>query len=846
MDVFVALEAVAHPLHVVRARIECALGRPILAELEVGSPQAFSPEEVLGTRARIEVGGGHGAPGVHHGLVTSITAVGTALASAQRAYKLTIRSAVDVLRLRRDARIFRGKNAPAIVKEVAAAVGVSGAAHVEEVQEPPPVREHVTQWNEDDLQFLTRICEEDGLYYRLDPADGFDALVVCDTSSAAPAVLEGPLRFVDVGAVTPDQVVAFGARRTRARRAGKVEVRDRDPANPSLALIGRAERGVAAETAVEVYLAPGRFRSEGDGAREARLTLEALRAEADVLTFETTAFALRPGVSFEADAALAVGPDVTGAWFVTATSLDWSQGGPEGVLHVRAIPLATPYRLPRVTPHPRVAGMLSATVTGAPGEEIHTDAGGHARVHFAWDRHGPDDHTSSLPVRVMQANLPGSLLVPRVGWEVLVGFEDGDPDRPYVLGRSFNGKQLPPFSLPANKTITAMGTVSSPGGARSNMVHLDDGAGRQHLVFGAGFGKTTTVGTNMNSQTVGKQNTTVLGSQSWSVGADQTVSVKSKMSTSAGTQSATVGGNQTLTLNATAATVVGSETVLVGGALVEKVGNPASGLGEFVKAAVIAGAGEIPGVGPFLSKGLSWGSALYNGYQQGGWSGALEAAGQTAAGEIAGQIPGGDAIVAAADGAGLTPWSEKAKQRAAAQEGGGGGAGPGGAGGGAAAAAPGFRKLLVDGVVTEAIGAVHAIQSPGSIKWTTLGASLIDVGASHSTSAVKISRLTMAASADTASATSVRARTAIGRNVKTAHTLKAGGAVAIDASGEVGIKAGGALSVKVGGAMKLEGGTVVFEVPGASVSVHGGGLTLSAPEVVINGKNQHSGKESTS
>ena len=170
------------------------------------------------------------------------------------------------------------------------------------------------------------------------------------------------------------------------------------------------------------------------------------------------------------------------------------------------------------------------------------------------------------------------------------------------------------------------------------------------------------------------------------------------------------------------------------------------------------------------------------------------AAGQTAVGEIAGNFPGADAIVAGADGAGLTPWSEKAKERAAAQEGGGGGAGPGAAGAGAAAAAPGHRKLIVDGTVTEAIGAVHGIQTAGSLKWTTLGASTFAIGGSHSTAAVRVSRLTMALSADTAAATSVKARNAIGRNVKAAHTLKAGGAVKLDAGGEVGVKATGGAS----------------------------------------------------
>jgi hypothetical protein len=103
----------------------------------------------------------------------------------------------------------------------------------------------------------------------------------------------------------------------------------------------------------------------------------------------------------------------------------------------------------------------------------------------------------------------------------------------------------------------------------------------------------------------------------------------------------------------------------------------------------------------------------------------------------------------------------------------------------------------------------------------------------------------MAVSADTSAAQSIIARADIGRNVKAAHTLRAGGAIEIDAGAEIGLKASGALTLQVGGAASLEGSTVVFEVGSSSVSIHGGGLTLSSSEVTINGKNIHTGKQST-
>lgn len=840
MEVRVLLNA--QSIRARRIHVENELGEPLVARVDFATDETIDGEQVVGTPVRIDIVADDGTAVAHQGVVASITSRATLRADTERVYSADIRSAIELLSLRRTSRIFREKNAVDVVKELLAGVGIVGEAVATEIADPPPVRPHVTQWAETDARFLRRICEEEGLYFRFDPADGFDTFVLCDNSKDAPLALEAPLVFADAAGLRTEDIVAFHAKVRRARRPGKVTLRDFDPAKPSLNLEGVAEGGLDPEKTVEVYRAPGRFRSEDEGKRSARLVLESLRADATVLEFESRAFALRPGTSFEADPQAPNAP--TGKFFVVSTTFDWEAGQGVGSLRATAIPLDVPFRLPRRTPRPRVAGILSATVTGAAGEEVHTDEAAKVKVSFVWDREGPKDDKASLPIRVMQPNVPGSMLLPRVGWEVLVGFEDGDPDRPVVLGRSFNGKQRPPFGLPANKTMTAIGSVSSPGAGRQNMISLDDAAGRQHMTWHAGFGKTTVVGADMSNQTVGFDQTHIKGNQTWNVSGDETVSVENAWAVSVGSQTATIGGDQTLTIKATASRAVGSETVVIGGALVEKVGNPVDGLAGFAKAAVIAGVSQIPGVGPVLTKAYSWGNAMYQGYKTGGWDGVASAAAQSAVGEVAGRIPGGDAIVAAANGAGLTPWSEKARARAAEQQGGGGGGGAGGAGAGAAAAAPGHRKLVVDGVVTEVIGAVHAIQTPGSLKWSTMGASTFDIGASHATSALRISRLTMARSSDVAAVMRVTAKKAIGRNVKTAHTLKAG-TIKLDAGGPVGFKAKAAMKIEAGGAATVDGGTVVFEVGGSSVSIHGGGVTLASSQITINGKTQHAKKEHT-
>lgn len=90
-------------------------------------------------------------------------------------------------------------------------------------------------------------------------------------------------------------------------------------------------------------------------------------------------------------------------------------------------------------------GPQTAIVTGPAGEEIHTDSHGRIKVQFHWDRAGQQDENSSCWIRVAQP--PGGLdqlVVPEVGDEVLVGFLNGDPDRPVILGSLWNGSDPPP------------------------------------------------------------------------------------------------------------------------------------------------------------------------------------------------------------------------------------------------------------------------------------------------------------------------------------------------------------------------------------------------------------------
>ncbi len=124
-----------------------------------------------------------------------------------------------------------------------------------------------------------------------------------------------------------------------------------------------------------------------------------------------------------------------------------------------AIPYDVKFRPLRVTERPFVHGPQTAIVVGPPGEKIFTDKHGRVRVQFHWDRYGKHDDKSSCWIRVSNSWAGrgwGAVNLPHVGHEVVVSFLEGDPDRPLVTGRVYNGENMTAMGMPDNKTQSAM------------------------------------------------------------------------------------------------------------------------------------------------------------------------------------------------------------------------------------------------------------------------------------------------------------------------------------------------------------------------------------------------------
>jgi type VI secretion system secreted protein VgrG len=156
--------------------------------------------------------------------------------------------------------------------------------------------------------------------------------------------------------------------------------------------------------------------------------------------------------------------------------------------HFTCQPLSVRFRAPRVTPKPVIQGLQTAVVAGVPGAEIDTDQYGRIKVQFHWDRIHTRNEESSCWIRVSQnwaGKRWGFVFLPRIGQEVLVGFLEGDPDQPMIMGAVYNADQIQPYDLPAYKTRSVLRTNTTLGGGKCNEIYFEDKAGLEEFYMHA-------------------------------------------------------------------------------------------------------------------------------------------------------------------------------------------------------------------------------------------------------------------------------------------------------------------------------------------------------------------------
>ncbi len=370
--------------------------------------------------------------------------------------------------------------------------------------------------------------EEEGIFYFFRHAEGSHTMVVADSPSSHFAV-PGRVRLAydELGGGVRDDERITAWEKHQELRSGRVTFWDHtfeiphrhleaeEPILPGVQVGSVPHKlRVGGNDALELYDWPGRYAQRFDGVdaggaerpadvqkvfpdarRTTKLRMEEETARSIVIRGASNARHLRPGHRFELEKHF----NASGPYVVVEASIEADQAGDyrSGVDELRfaasfsCIPEGLTFRPACVTPKPVIAGTQTAVVVGPKGEEIFTDRYGRVKVQFHWDREGQSDERSSCWVRVAQLAAGrrwGTSFWPRVGQEVVVSFEEGDPDRPLVVGVVYNADQMPPYlgegpdgAHRNDNRVSGFKSNTTPGGVGFNEWRFDDTKGKEQL-----------------------------------------------------------------------------------------------------------------------------------------------------------------------------------------------------------------------------------------------------------------------------------------------------------------------------------------------------------------------------
>ncbi|MCY2962997.1 MAG: type VI secretion system tip protein TssI/VgrG [Planctomycetota bacterium] len=466
-----------------------------------------------------------------------------------------------------DCRIFQNQSVPQIVAKIFSDLGFNDF-DLSGLSADYLPREYCVQYRETDLNFVSRLLEDEGIFYFFRHEAGRHVMVLADSNDVfqkLPMKLEW---LPDDGLAEPgEQIVTW--RKNYALQPGGWAQTDYDFLKPTKKLlVSEATRlELPMNSALEMFEYPGGHLEASEGSRRTRLRKEEAEAQYDVATTQTTYRGVRLGGWFEMGRHRNAGETGRG-YVITDLTIDVGVGDAYGVHltdgeetlyqnRVTAIPRETPFRPRRLSQPSIVEGPQTATVVGPPGEEIYPDEHGRVKVQFHWDREGRRDENSSCWIRTSQQHAGsgwGTVSLPRIGEEVLVSFLDGSPDRPIIKGRVYNGDAKAPFALPAGKTRGGMKSQTHKGSG-NNEITLDDTAGQEQIRVHGQFNMDSVVGNN-ETLDVGVDRTTQIKN-------NDSLAVTNNSQTSVGTDSTTkVGNNETVEVASNVVIDVGTAITL--------------------------------------------------------------------------------------------------------------------------------------------------------------------------------------------------------------------------------------------------------------------------------------------
>lgn len=419
------------------------------------------------------------------------------------AYELTLVPWIWFLAHNQDCQIFQDMTTPDIIKKIFQEFGFNDFKL--QLSASYPTREYCVQYRESDLDFVSRLMEEEGIYYYFEHSAEKHTLVLSDSKAGYFSIDDEVIHFKERGQNQHSSLTSWA--HNYSFRPGKFAQRDFNFKEPTDPLSTERLSGVTFDLATkcEIYDYPGLYEEGTEGDRVTKVRAESLAASHDQVSGTGHHVSFTPGGRFTIDEHSRTEDESTYVITSVTTMLHSNLGVDETVEvdfenSFTCISADTIFRPTRRTPKPRIEGPQTAIVT-TDGQEIVVDEYARVKVQFHWDRYGKKDVNSSCWIRVSQHHAGGSwgmIDIPRQHEEVIVSFLNGDPDRPIITGRVYNGDNRSPFDLKGagknakNKKRRGYITKSYEDEGYNELT-MDDTAGEEQVRIHAQYDMDTTV-----------------------------------------------------------------------------------------------------------------------------------------------------------------------------------------------------------------------------------------------------------------------------------------------------------------------------------------------------------------
>ncbi|MCF6305838.1 MAG: type VI secretion system tip protein VgrG [Rhodobacteraceae bacterium] len=501
------------PKKMILVRADISEGLSMLTETDI---QFVSPDhdlklkDIVGQKMSLEIEDEEENTRHWHGHCVSCAYEGKF--GSQALFRAEVRPWFWFLTLHADCRIFQELSALDVIKLIFGDRGFSDFQ--DKTSSSFVTREYLVQYRETDYDFICRLMEEEGMYFYFTHDNSKETLVIADGAGSHSALTQAAtieFHFREKE-YKRDSDHIYEWKSSERVNTGKVSLTDYDFTKPTTDLKANTTiaKGQHNHKEIEVYDYPGIHTTADDGKTRTRI-----RAEAYAAAYKRTwgkcnvrnmaaggTFRLKEHPRSDLNKEYLVLSATHKLQIETDEDKENVTSGRDGSNNNRnnvdsdkkdsyesefSVQLKSePFRAPLETAKPIISGIQTAVVTGPSGEEIYTDEYGRIKVQFHWDRVGKKDEKTTCFIRVSQTisgQSWGAFHIPRIGQEVVVQFEEGNPDRPIVTGMLYHDTKKHPFELPTNKTQHGLKTNSTKGGGGFHELVFEDKKDEEFVRF---------------------------------------------------------------------------------------------------------------------------------------------------------------------------------------------------------------------------------------------------------------------------------------------------------------------------------------------------------------------------